>query len=65
MSGEKHKMEKALLFISAINKYAPKVKGEKTTCRCPFCIGTVTIYRDKYNGHIWARCSNCKANVMQ
>lgn len=59
-----HEFEKVILFMSAIKKYIPDKRGEEELCDCPICHGTVTIRRDKHNGHIRAKCKVCKTEVM-
>lgn len=42
-----------------------KEKGKHYEFVCPLCGNKAQAIRNTYNGHLWAKCSNCDMNVIQ
>lgn len=61
---EDKEIEESLKFIKVASETC-KEKGKQYEFACPLCNGKAEGIRNTYNGHLWAKCSNCDMNVIQ
>ena len=61
---EDKEIEDFLKFLEVANNTC-KEKGKHYEFICPLCGNKAQGIRNTYNGHLWAKCSNCDMNVIQ
>ena len=57
-------IEDFLKFLEVANNTC-KEKGKHYEFICRLCGNKAQRIRNTYNGHLWAKCSNCDMNVIQ
>lgn len=61
---EDKEIEEFLNFMKVANDVC-KEKGKMYEFECPTCKEKANAIKNKYNGHLWAKCDSCDMSVIR